>query len=47
MLDRPGYCMLMHWHLWHRGTQQFGGPRRDLSFNPAREVKVKRLNVIS
>lgn len=25
VLDRPGYCMLMHWHLWHRGTQQLGG----------------------
>jgi hypothetical protein len=24
-VPQPGTCMLMHWHLWHRGTQQFGG----------------------
>jgi len=23
--DKPGACMLMHWNLWHRGTQQLGG----------------------
>eukprot|EP00443_Scrippsiella_acuminata_P113893 CAMPEP_0115764074 /NCGR_PEP_ID=MMETSP0272-20121206/101874_1 /TAXON_ID=71861 /ORGANISM="Scrippsiella trochoidea, Strain CCMP3099" /LENGTH=405 /DNA_ID=CAMNT_0003209853 /DNA_START=53 /DNA_END=1268 /DNA_ORIENTATION=- len=25
-LPKGGTCMLMHWHLWHRGTRQLGGP---------------------
>lgn len=24
-IPKAGTCMLMHWHLWHRGTQQAGG----------------------
>mmetsp|Transcript_126667 Transcript_126667/g.366636 ORF Transcript_126667/g.366636 Transcript_126667/m.366636 type:complete len:619 (-) Transcript_126667:119-1975(-) len=24
-LPRPGSCLLMHWHLWHRATEQLGG----------------------
>lgn len=30
--ERPGACLLMHYHLWHRGTQQLGGSNVPMRF---------------